>query len=524
MGNAARNILLVNPALPRSFWSFQEIMRVTGKKALLPSLGLLTVAALLPVSWTARLCDCNVRPVSEEDLEWADVVMISAMLVQRDGLFECAQRAKRLGKIVVAGGPYVTSASREVQDAGCDFVVVGEGEYTIPLLVRAIERGDSGGIIAVQEKTSMDHVPLPRFDLVDPGVYDAMPVQTSRGCPFACEFCDVINLFGRVPRYKSVSRVLAELSAIFDTGYRGAVFITDDNFIGNPRRAEELLRAIIPWNRERGEPFWYITQASVNLGSSPELIDLMTGANFGYVFVGIESPDVDVLAGTHKYQNIRHPLLESIRAIGSGGLTVIGSFILGFDNEEKGAGGRIVAFAEAAGIPLVMVNTLQAVPQTELWRRLRDEGRLVDADVGDMATGVMNFVPTRPVKDILTEQIAAWDSLYDVSRHMDRVLRGILAMRPTRSASGAGEKAASLKRKSSHCVRSNPAAELRLLARLVWRFGIASRHRGQFWRQFFLVARRNPSRWRRYLTLLVMGDDILSFTAVIRERAAPSLR
>ena len=293
------NVLLVNPRLPRSFWSFPDIMRVTGKKALMPSLGLLTVAGLLPDDWTARMADENVRPVSDEDLAWADVVMVSAMLVQRDGLFACARRAKALGKIVAAGGPYVTSAPQEVLDAGCDFVIVGEGERTIPLLVQAIVEGRTGGIITVDDRTDMAGVPLPRYDLINPRDYDAMPLQTSRGCPFACEFCDVINLFGRTPRYKSCAQVTAELSAILDTGHLGSVFFTDDNFIGNPGRARELLRAIADWNRAHGEPFWFITQASVNLGGSPELIDLMTAANFGYVFVGIESPDTDVLAATH---------------------------------------------------------------------------------------------------------------------------------------------------------------------------------------------------------------------------------
>jgi len=518
------NVLLVNPRLPRSFWSFPDIMRVTGKKALMPSLGLLTVAGLLPDDWTARMADENVHPVSDEDLAWADVVMVSAMLVQRDGLFACARRAKALGKIVAAGGPYVTSAPQEVLDAGCDFVIVGEGERTIPLLVQAIAEGRTGGIITVDDRTDMAGVPLPRYDLINPRDYDAMPLQTSRGCPFACEFCDVINLFGRTPRYKSCAQVTAELSAILDTGHLGSVFFTDDNFIGNPGRARELLRAIADWNRAHGEPFWFITQASVNLGGSPELIDLMTAANFGYVFVGIESPDTDVLAATHKYQNIKHPLLESIRAIGAGGLTVVGSFILGFDNEAAGAGKRVTAFAEAAHIPLVMVNTLQAVPETELWKRLRDEGRLVDGDIGDMATGTMNFTPTRPLREIVTEQLETWDHLYDMSHHMERVMANILSMRPVRSNPATGKPPRSREKRPSATALADTASELRLLARLVWRMGVVSRHRVQFWRQLVTVAQKNPSRWRRYLTLLVMGDDILSFTAVIRDRAAPSLR
>ncbi len=519
-----QNVLLVNPVLPRSFWSFQEIMRVTGKQALMPPLGLLTVAALFPESWTARLADCNVSPLTEDAWAFADVVMISAMLVQRDGMLACIAEAKRRGKIVVAGGPYVTSAPEEALAAGCDFVVAGEGEYAIAALVEAVEQGLPGGIIASERKTDMKAVPTPRFDLIDPNDYDAMPVQTSRGCPFACEFCDVINLFGRTPRYKPVDRVLAELEAIHALGYRGSIFVTDDNFIGNPQRAEELLRQLIPWNKERAEPFWFTTQASINLGERPDLIDLMTEANFGYVFIGIESPDMDVLNGTHKHQNTRRPLLDSIRAINANGLTVIGSFILGFDKELKGEGARIEAFAEAANLSLVMVNTLQAVPKTKLWERLKAEGRLLEGDVGDMATGLMNFVPQRPVKDILTEQITAWEHLYDPARSMARSLRCILEMRPTRKALHGEEKRDAPKKITSTADKRDAARQARLLFKLAWRFGVRSRHRLQFWRQLWIVARRNPSRWRRYLTLLALSDDILSFTSVIRKRAAPALR
>jgi len=328
-----KRVLLVYPVLPRSFWSFQEVLRATGRKALIPPLGLMTVAALLPPDWTPRLVDLNVRPISEDDWAFADVVMISAMLVQRNGLATCVAEAKKHGKLVIAGGPYPTSATAEVLATGCDFVIAGEGEQAVSLLAEALEQGQTGGIIRAPETTDIATSPLPRLDLIRHADYDAMPLQTSRGCPFACEFCDVINLFGRTPRYKPAELVLTELEAIFAAGYRGSVFITDDNFIGNPSRAETLLRAIASWNRGHGEPFWFTTQASIDLGERQDLIDLMTAANFGYIFIGIESPDVDVLAGAHKMQNTRHPLLDSIQTINRGGLSVIGSFILGFDRE-----------------------------------------------------------------------------------------------------------------------------------------------------------------------------------------------
>jgi len=518
-----KNILLVNPVLPRSFWSFPEIMRLTGKKALVPPLGLLTLAALLPETWTSRLVDCNVRPIVEDDWEWADMVMISAMLVQREGMRTIIAHAKKLGKTVIVGGPYATSSPEEAFEAGCDFVVGGEGEYAIPLLLKALEEGKTGGLIIADGRTDMADVPVPRFDLIDLGDYDAMPVQTSRGCPFACEFCDVINLFGRTPRYKPVEQVIEELRAIYEVGHRGTIFFTDDNFIGNPARAEELLRALIPWHKERGEPFSFFTQASVNLGDKPDLIDLMTDANFSFVFVGIESPESDVLIGTDKLQNTRSPLLESIGNIHRNGLSVIGSFILGFDNETKDAGARIEAFIEAANIAPVMINTLQAVPKTRLWDRLKTEGRLLEGDVGDMATGLMNFKPVRPVEDILKEQISAWENLYEPSRYMARSLRYALEMRPTRAAGTHEDRNKTLARFNSPSSVGNDTGQFRILFVLIWFFGLQSKHRGQFWRQLWTVLRKNPSRWRRYLSMLAMGYETNSFIKVIRERAAPSL-
>jgi len=519
-----KHVLLVYPVLPRSFWSFQEVLRATGRKALIPPLGLLTVAALLPSDWTPRLVDLNVRPLREEDWAFADVVMISAMLVQRDGLFACVAEAKKRGKTVAAGGPYVTSAIDEALAAGCDFVVAGEGEQTLSLLVEALDKGQTGGVIQASGTTDIATAPLPRLDLINHADYDAMPVQTSRGCPFACEFCDVINLFGRVPRYKPAEQILDELEAIFAAGYRGSIFITDDNFIGNPDRAETLLKVLAPWNHEHGEPFWFTTQASINLGERPDLIDLMTAANFGYVFIGIESPDVNVLAGAHKTQNTRFPLLEAIHTINRNGLSVIGSFILGFDREKEGAGERIEAFVEAAGIPLVMINSLQAVPGTKLWDRLTAEGRIVAGDVGDMATGVMNFRPDRPVTDILTEQLAAWDHLYEPSQFLKRTLRSMLEMRPTRSAMGEKTPQTAARQASSNGDLADALVQLRLLAKLIWHFGLASRGRLEFWKSLWTIRRRNPSRIKRFLTLLVMGYDVLCFTKVIHERAEPALQ
>jgi radical SAM superfamily enzyme YgiQ (UPF0313 family) len=518
-----KKVLLVYPILPRSFWTFPEIVRLTGKKSLMPPAGLLTLASLMPESWTPRLVDCNVRPIGEDDWNWADMVMVSAMLVQRAGMLDVVTQAKARGKTVIAGGPYPTSSPEEAFEAGCDFVIAGEGEYALPLLEEALKDSSVARLIRAEAKTDMADVPVPRFDLIDIADYDAMPVQTSRGCPFACEFCDVINLFGRTPRYKPVERILEELRVLHEAGHRGTVFFTDDNFIGNPERAREILTALIAWQKEHGEPFSFYTQASVNLGQKVDLIDLMTEANFSFVFIGIESPETDVLAGADKHQNTRHPLLESIATIHKNGLSVIGSFILGFDNETAGAGKRIEAFIEASNLVPVMINTLQAVPKTRLWDRLKAEGRLLEGTQGDMATGIMNFTPTRPLKDILTEQIEVWENLYEPSRLMDRSLRYTLEMRPTRKAANPANRPGTMSRYRSPTENGNNLGQFRILFLLIWHFGLKSRHRGQFWRQAATILRKNPSRWRRYLSMLAMGYSIGSFIDVIKERAAPAL-
>jgi len=339
--------LLVCPEFPLSFWSFRKSCQLRGNRTMNPPLGLLTVAALLPSEWEMRLADLNTRSLTQEDWQWADLVLISAMYIQRAGLLALVKEAKLRGKTVVAGGPHPTSLPEAVLEAGCDFVVRGEGENTIPLLLEAM-RHRKTGIIENDEKPDLTTSPIPRFDLLRLDDYVAFSIQTSRGCPFDCEFCDVVNLFGRTPRHKTPKQVIAELEALHRLGVRGSLFICDDNFIGSKKQARSLLQEIIAWSKSRGEPYRFLTQASVNLGQDPEMIDLMTAANLKEVFIGIESPDENVLQTSHKYHNIKNPLLESLHNLKQNGMEVIGSFIIGLDGETKGAGERICAFIYAA--------------------------------------------------------------------------------------------------------------------------------------------------------------------------------
>jgi len=515
---------MISPELPYSFWSFRETCRVLGKKAMVPPLGLMTVAALLPKEWDLRLVDCNVRQVREEDWQWAETVMLSGMIVQRHGLLGLIREAKQRGKVVVVGGPYPTALPEEVLQAGCDFLVRGEGENTIPLLLSALNSGQASEVIEAQEKPDMSTSPVPRFDLASPADYVCAAIQTCRGCPFDCEFCDIVSLFGRKPRYKSPEQVLQELEALYRLGWKGQVFVSDDNFIGNKSHARAVLERIIPRLDALGEPFDFITQASVNLGQDKDLIDLMTAANFWAVFVGVESPDEDVLAKAGKFQNIKNPLAESLLNMNKNGLVVIASFVIGLDGERPGAGQRIAALVDSTAIPLVALNTLQVLPNTKLWLRLKSEGRLfAETPSGDPTMGGMNFLPTRPAAEIIGELAGTWRYLYEPSHYLDRVYRYVMSMRPTRKALGVEKRSEERVVHHGLSIRGIKTNLYRLV-RFLWVHGVRSDYRAQFWRQLLGVVRKHPSRQILYTFSVAMGENMFAFSDEIVARADYELR
>lgn len=518
--------LLICPEFPLSFWSFRKSCRLRGAKTVNPPLGLLTVAALLPLEWELRLADLNTRSLTEEDWQWADLILISAMYIQRAGLLALVREAKRRGKTVVAGGPHPTSLPEAVLEAGCDFVVRGEGENTIPLLLEAMRHGKTG-IIENGEKPDLTTSPIPRFDLLQLKDYVTFTIQTSRGCPFDCEFCDVVNLFGRTPRYKTPKQVIAELETLHRLGARGSAFICDDNFIGSKKHARAFLQELIPWLRSRGEPYRFLTQASVNLGQDPEMIDLMTAANLREVFIGIESPDENVLQTSHKYHNIKNPLLESLYTLKKNGMEVIGSFIIGLDGETKGAGKRICAFIEQTDIPVTMLGVLQAAPHTSLWHRLEREGRL-RRDVGDDSGtfSALNYEPDRPEAEIMQEYIEAWDYLYEPSRYLARAYRYYLAMRPVRRAQAVGvESTLPMDRVPDQGLTLRRILiEVKAFLKILWWQGLRPSYRRQVWTQLLGMWRQNPTRFRQYFVTCVEGEDLFDMREIVREKATAIIK
>ncbi|MEJ2718195.1 MAG: B12-binding domain-containing radical SAM protein, partial [Deltaproteobacteria bacterium] len=512
--------LLIYPELPVLFWTFEKLCRLAGAKSLVPPLGLITAASLLPPEWDLRLVDMNTRPLTESDWNWADMVLFSAMLPQHGRLFELLREAKAREKTTVAGGPFPSSAPREILDAGCDFLVRGEGENTVPLFLSAFREGKTRGVFESTVRPDLAQTPIPRYDLLRLKDYVAIPVQTSRGCPFDCEFCDIVNLYGHTPRYKTPDQVIGELEALYRVGWRSEVFISDDNFIGSKLHARNILEKLTPWMKSRGEPFNFMTQVSSNLGQDREMIDLMTEANFWSVFVGVESPDETVLALNRKYQNIRNPISQSLDNLNRNGLSVLASFIIGLDGEEKGAGQRICAFVEHAAIPLVMLNTLYAMPNTRLWKRLKREGRLRCSQFSDETViDRLNYLPSRPESEIMQEYADAWEYLFEPSRYLARTYRYYLNMRPTRRAL-ARQKGEPLPQEVPDAKQGlrRRLRDLYKFLRLAWWEGVLSPCRNQFWRQLIGMRRHNPSRLVAYLSACAWGSIMFSFRDEIARR------
>lgn len=503
------NVLLLSPIFPSTFWSFERVLQLIERKVLLPPLGLITVAALLPQEWNFRLVDRNVRSESEQDWEWADLIVVSAMMVQKEDFQHLIREGVRRGKRVAVGGPYPTSIPADAHEAGAQFLVLDEGELTIPKFVEAIERGDEHGVFRSAEKPDVTGTPIPRFDLLEMGAYDSMSVQFSRGCPFQCEFCDIIVLYGRKSRTKTPAQMLGELQALYDLGWDRSVFVVDDNFIGNQRNVKLMLRELAPWMHERGFPFRFITEASINLAEDEELLELMVEAGFDSVFLGIETPDEDSLTLTRKFQNNRNPLTESCRKITRAGLRVLAGFIIGFDGEKTGAGRRISEFVEQTAIPDAMFSMLQALPGTALWERLEREGRLVGEGTGMNQSTLMNFVPTRPVEEIAEEYVQAFWELYEPSVFLQRCYRHAMELGMP---------------KGERPFKMPAAAELRGLLKIIWLQGVQRPEtRKLFWTQLWKLLSQNPQALGPYLTVCAHGEHFFEFRQEISSKIKAQL-
>lgn len=495
-------ILLVSPDYPQTFWSFNRVLKMTGKKALVPPLGLITVAALLPRDWCLELVDMAFQRITESQWDSCDAVFISGMAVQARGVLEVTKEAKRRGKKVVVGGPWVFHYPEDALAAGADIVVKGEAETTIDRLIAAIKLGASGEVIVSQEKADLEKSPIPRFDLLDMKSYANMAVQFSRGCPFQCEFCDITLMLGRRVRTKTPDQILAELQCLYDLGWRRWVFFVDDNFIGSVSMAKALLKKLIPWMEERKRPFGFYTQASVNMGSDEKLLELMYAAGFFRVFLGIETPDEESLIGAKKFQNVHADLDKVCANITKAGFQIIAGAIIGFDNEKPGAGARLVDFARRNHIPELFTSLLQVGPGTDLCRRMEKESRLISLDYTYLSnqTALINFVPTRPLSEIVAEYMYVYRTLYEPKEYIKRLYECFAHMNPP---------------KNKKFFRLPYLKELRAVVITVVRQGLLYPSRNTFWKYFFKALWHFPDRFDRYITACVEAEHYFDFRQTI---------
>jgi radical SAM superfamily enzyme YgiQ (UPF0313 family) len=475
-------VLLAYPQYPATFWSFKHVLKFVSKKTAFPPLGLLTVAALLPDSWQKKVVDMNVSKLRDKDLAWADYVFISGMIVQKDSIKRIINRAKNFSCKVVAGGPVFTAAHEDFKDV--DHFVLNEGEITIPRFLKDLEKGKPQKFYTSDERPDIKKTPLPLWDLINMKHYATMSIQYSRGCPFNCEFCDIIIMNGRVPRTKTPQQTLRELNALYKNGWRGPVFVVDDNFIGNKIHAKEMLKKLIPWMKRRDYPFALLTEASVNLADDKELLSLMIEAGFDKVFLGIETPVEESLAECGKVQNKGGNLPEAIKTIQDAGLEVMGGFIIGFDSDPPSIFKKQLEFIQKNGIVTAMVGLLNAIPGTKLYQRLQKEGRLLKNTTGNNTDGFMNFIPKMNSDNLKKNYQTLLKTIYSPSAYCERVLQFLKNYKPA------------IKKKPS-------IGDMKAFFRSIWLLGIVWRHRYYYWKLILTGIFKYPKAFSKVVSLAI---------------------
>ena len=479
-------ILFVYPETPNTFWSFKDALKFVAKKSSEPPLGLITVAAMLPAEWEKRLVDLNISGLKDRDLLWADYVFVGGMEIQRDSFNQVVERCKRLGVKTVAGGPMVTTCPDEFP--GIDHLVLNEAEITLPLFLADLEAGCPKAVYTTDRFPEITGTPLPLWSLLDMPKYQTMDVQYSRGCPHDCEFCSITTLYGHKPRTKSTEQFLRELDSLYQVGWRGSIFIVDDNFIGYRKKLKnEMLPALIEWSEARGNPFEFSTEVTITLADDEELMNLMSRACFRMVFVGIETPDAGSLAECNKRQNENRDLVESVKILQRHGFEVTGGFIVGFDNDRPDIFDRQIHFIQKSGIATAMVGLLQAPIGTRLFKRMKEESRLIEGWNGNNVNGSLNFHPRMHPEVLVEGYKRIIRTIYSGRAYMERVLTFLKEYRLP---------------ESNGTITMN---QFGALLRALWRLGVLDREKGLFWALLRQTLRDNPRKLPQAVTLAIKG-------------------
>ncbi len=479
------NALLIYPEFPDTFWSFKHALKFIRKKASMPPLGLLTVAAMMPPEWNKRLVDTNIRSLEAEDLAWADYAFISAMTVQQESTRRMIARCKEAGVTVVAGGPLFTLEHGLY--SGVDHFVLNEAEITFPLFLADLRADRLKHVYSTSEFANTETTPAPLWDLVDWKQYATMSVQFSRGCPFDCDFCNVTTLLGHRPRIKTAGQILTELDGLYDLGWRGSVFFVDDNLIGNKRYLKNtLLPALIEWRKDK-KGFAFNTEASMNIADDAELLKLMVQAGFNTVFVGIETPSVEGLAECGKLQNVKRNLLADVKKLHRAGIQVQGGFIVGFDSDTTAIFQQQIDFIQQSSVVTAMVGMLQAIPGTQLYERMKTAGRLLKQSSGDNADGKTNLVPKMGLEQLNAGYRAIMSHIYAPSPYYARVRSFLREYNPPRIKA--------------------PIRKERLMAfvRSMYRLGVLGKERLHYWKLMAWTVAHRPRSLPLAVTLAIYG-------------------
>ncbi|MBU2508356.1 MAG: B12-binding domain-containing radical SAM protein [Bacteroidetes bacterium] len=490
-------ILLIYPETPSTFWSFKDALKFVSKRSAEPPLGLITVAAMLPKDWQKKLIDLNVTALKEKDLLWADYVFLSGMNVHISSIKEIIRRCNKLGVKIVAGGPLFTTQFRDF--LGIDHFVLNEAEITLPRFLDDLMKGEPKHIYSTSEFPDILQTPIPMWELLDKKRYASLSLQYSRGCPYDCEFCSITMLNGRKPRTKSSEQFITELNRLYEIGYRGSVSIVDDNFIGNKRKLkDEILPALISWQKKRKYPFNFITEVSINISDDDKLISLMVDAAITSLFIGIETPNNESLIECGKTINQRRSLVTSVKKLQQSGMQVSGGFIIGFDNDPPDIFEQQINFIQNSGIVNAMVGLLNAPTGTHLYNRLKKEDRLLESFNGNNMDGNTNIIPKMNYQDLIIGYTKIIHTIYAPREYYHRIKSFLHEYKiPSWKSS-----------------IPNPA-EIKAFFRLVWIIGVLEKGKLHFWRTFIYTLFKYPKKFSLAMTLAVYGYHFRRIAATI---------